>query len=560
MLTFFKKLFGQSTARTKATQSKTTMPFEPSATMPSVEVAHLSLEAILGRFPEELKSLVLRQPEASATVALPIATIVKQLPAGVVKVSLATVHRQAPVGLFGPLPSGDKRMVEVPLAEVFRHVKPTMFKRRSDQRPAAAPDNKFNLFGDSENPYQIAPTAPEDDSDANESAGAQPPRFAPSAPGGGAVLEFKLARDPEPEPEPVAPRVISPPADFFEPKLNRLPATAPTAEVAPAPAPVTPPAPAPKLAFAPEPPPVSAPPPSANEGPSITVPVEPLCAGWPEPIRQELAVLNGSARVSLPTDAVTAGLARGKVSFTWGEIRSWLEPALGESGADAATELTLPLKVVAPVFLGATRKTKVEPQPEIDAEIPTLFTDSRIEPSLESTAVPVDGIAEPEPALAPEALSAENVTAEAVPEEVQGAAEPAAAEAPATIGRLFGEPERTEWTPAEIVANLAKLHGISGAVVALQEGLLVAHSMPRDVKSEVIAAFLPQLFARLNQYAGEMKLGDVDDLLFTTHGAHCQIYRLGFIYFAVLGKPGEPLPTSELRLVADELARQAQKS
>ena len=79
------------------------------------------------------------------------------------------------------------------------------------------------------------------------------------------------------------------------------------------------------------------------------------------------------------------------------------------------------------------------------------------------------------------------------------------------------------------------------------------------MKSEVVAAFLPQIFARLNQYAGEMRLGDVDDLLFTTHGAHCQIYRLGYIYFAVLGKAGESLPWHELRLITEELARQTHK-
>ena len=95
--------------------------------------------------------------------------------------------------------------------------------------------------------------------------------------------------------------------------------------------------------------------------------------------------------------------------------------------------------------------------------------------------------------------------------------------------------------------------------MALQEGLPVAASLPEGVKSEVVAAFLPQIFARLNQYAGEMRLGEVDDLLFTTHGAHCQIYRLGYIYFAVLGKAGEALPWHELHLITEELARQTHK-
>ena len=130
---------------------------------------------------------------------------------------------------------------------------------------------------------------------------------------------------------------------------------------------------------------------------------------------------------------------------------------------------------------------------------------------------------------------------------------------PETVGEVFGRPEKKDWTPAELVAGTVKLPGVAGAIVALQEGLQVASFLPDGVKSEVVAAFLPQIFARLNQYAGEMKLGDVDDLLFTTHGAHCQIYRLGYVYLAVLGKPGESLPWHELRLISEELARQTHK-
>jgi predicted regulator of Ras-like GTPase activity (Roadblock/LC7/MglB family) len=128
-----------------------------------------------------------------------------------------------------------------------------------------------------------------------------------------------------------------------------------------------------------------------------------------------------------------------------------------------------------------------------------------------------------------------------------------------SVGELFGQPQKKNWTPAELVKAIVTLPGVAGAIVALQEGLPVTAVLPDGVKSDVIAAFLPQIFARLNQYAGEMKLGDVDDLLFTTHGAHCQIYRLGYIYFAVLGKAGEALPWHELHLVTEELARQTHK-
>ncbi len=581
MLSLIKKLFGQSTARVTAPQSRTNQHPETNGQMQMVEFANLSLAAILERLPEELRPLVLKKPDASVTVALPISTIVKQLPSGVVKVSLATLHRQAPAGVLGPLPPGDKRMVEVPLAEVFRHIKPTVFKRRNDQRTAAALDSKFNLFGDEDNPYQIAPTVPDDEPEPAEPEPLPRPALKkgsgivpPGIVGSTAPLRFQLAPEPEfePEPEPElelesepevqseiqpaaepAPepqRIIAPPADFFEPKLRTLPEPAPVE--------------------APKPPDIVALPPkatvaaSAVDPDSINVSVASLSDGWPEPIRHELAALNGSARVALPKGDVSAGMARGKVIFTWGQLRKWIEPALGESsGADEGTELTLPLKVVAPLFLAASKKPKSEQRaPEIDADIPALFNAA---PAAAAPAAPEPAAVAPEEAPCaepPVALAIETApaAAPAAAEARATAPEPAAVQAPETVGALFGVPEKTQWTPAELVARVATLSGVAGAVVALQEGLLVAHSMPEDVKSEAIAAFIPQLFARLNQYAGEMKLGEVDDLLFTTHGAHCQIYRLGFVYFAVLGKPGEQLPWIEMRLVADELGRQTQQA
>jgi hypothetical protein len=70
----------------------------------------------------------------------------------------------------------------------------------------------------------------------------------------------------------------------------------------------------------------------------------------------------------------------------------------------------------------------------------------------------------------------------------------------------------------------------------------------------VFAAFLPQIFARINQYSKEMKLGIVDDLVVNSHGLPCHLFRIGQVYFAALGKSGEILPTSILRLCAAALA------
>ena len=44
----------------------------------SAEVVHLSLRAIVGRFSEDLASLVLREPDVTMTIALPLFLVAKQ--------------------------------------------------------------------------------------------------------------------------------------------------------------------------------------------------------------------------------------------------------------------------------------------------------------------------------------------------------------------------------------------------------------------------------------------------------------------------------------------------
>ena len=499
---------------------------EPSANgaaAPSVEVAHLSLAAIVSRFPEELKTFVLAPPSSAATISFPLQLIQKQLATGAVKMSLASLHRQAPAGVFGPLPPGEKRQVEIPLQEVFRHVNPQHLKRRNDQRSLDTPDDEFNLFGNADNPHQIATTAPRDDSTALDfqpasriPVSAVPPQ--PPAPE--RMVDF---------PAPTAMRVVAPPPSMVPPA-----AAVPPAPVAPPPTVAVPKPAAPVLPL---------------DLPALTLPLFTFAAGWPEPIRSEIATLDPATTVTLNGGPVSVGLSKGKVVFTWGDIRAGLRPAPAQPSAlDENIELVLPLKIVAPAFLAAGKSGKSERKSvQIDAAIPSLFSSGR-EPAPPPAAPLPSPVPAPVPAIPPPAA------APPAPEPPLVLAAPVIS-AP-TIGEILGEPDRADFTPAAIVAGTVKLPGVAGAIIAMSEGLPVATALPDGVKSEVVAAFLPQIFARLNQYAGEMKLGDVDDLLFTTHGAQCQIYRLGSVYFAALGKPGAVLPARELRLIAAELGRQ----
>ena len=49
---------------------------------------------------------------------------------------------------------------------------------------------------------------------------------------------------------------------------------------------------------------------------------------WPGDIKAEVASLNASnTRIGLPFTAVEAGLRKGKLTFSWQQLRSWIRPA-----------------------------------------------------------------------------------------------------------------------------------------------------------------------------------------------------------------------------------------
>jgi predicted regulator of Ras-like GTPase activity (Roadblock/LC7/MglB family) len=500
--------------------------------------------------------------------------------------SLASLHRQAPAGLFKPLPAGDKRMVEVPLSEVFKHVKSTALKRRNDQRNIELADEDLELpvFNSRK--------------ESKPAARAAAPLAKAEAP---SDSEPKLAPEAKPEPAPSAMRVVAPPSGMT--------AAAPKAEQA-------------TKATKPNATPIA---PSVSGEATILVPLAKISGDWPEEISSQLGGLDPATNVAIPHSCIAPGLARGKISCTWQQLRSWVTPPPPKDIVlDPETTIPLPLKVLAPAFLAATKSaptgrksvaldetipalftggnqrsqqteeakaaSEPTPTPAPTAEAPTVAerTEAKPEAPVESAApspteckAPAEENSAPsiqletpgEPATEAKLSPPAEAPVESAPSESAKAVEtppagtsitgpaPATSGEPAaqTVGQVLGEPDRTNWTPAAIVNAVVKLPGVAGAVVALDEGFPVANALPEGVNAETVAAFLPQIFTRLNQYAGEMKLGDVDDLLFTTRGAHCLIYRLGSLYFAVLGNPGASLPWNALRIAAAELSRQVTK-
>jgi len=700
MLQFFKNLLRkpepQATVRIPPRTVTASAPV-PVSGIPQVEIASLSLATILQRFPPELKKGIARMPDPETMVALPLSTILKQLPGGAVKMSLASIYRQAPAGTFASDRVEEKRMVEVPLGEIFKRVKPELLKRRHDQRTSELAEDGIDVFGDKDNPYALAPSVVEERSRQSE------PRFTlPAAAVVESAAEAELDLDPvssyAPVLEPVKPlkmqepMIAAPPpgvpAGLKPPPLEPI-KLAPSPSMAPPPAvaraDVSPAEKAPAASPVPPSPPAAgdrpAPTPVAFPTANFDIGLKEICGNWPEPVRAELGAMDG-AQVTLPATEVGAGLAKGKISFTWGQLRTWITPPLnGESAVAANTELQLPLRAIAPAFLKASKQGKDRKSVSIDDTIPALFAPSADRPAApppapaaapqSSASAPVQApksaapngsipapaavsapptappkpekpappatsetkgtkstLADtpapqraesnpgPRPAATPPATTAppanrgaETVPATAKPatlpvvEEKAKAAAPAPSfkptttspaaptpaapthapaapptsapsaaavaaataalageeKAPSHLGEVFGQPNKRNWSPGEIVENCVKLPTVAGAIVALQEGLVVTHKLPEGMKGEVVAAFLPQIFGRLNQYATEMKLGDIEEVLLSTRGAHFHAFRAGQVFFAVLGKKGKSMPAQALRLMATELVTQTKQ-
>ena len=109
--------------------------------------------------------------------------------------------------------------------------------------------------------------------------------------------------------------------------------------------------------------------------------------------------------------------------------------------------------------------------------------------------------------------------------------------------------------PKEVVVRAAALPGVAGSVVAMQDGLRVASQVPADLNADTLAAFLPQIFERVNQSTRELRMGPLNNVNFTVGNVPWKIFRVNAVYFAAFGRAGEPLPSAQLAQLAAELDR-----
>ena len=558
------------------------------------------LQSILNGLPGELRAKVRVQAVGDLTINVALDKVLSQLSHGVVEVPFGDIRQAAP-HVFAPGVESDQVPVPLPLNEVLSRINPALLVRRGAQRQVEVPSDITSPFDSPGQELSISvgnikpvqPAAPRRAAPASQvpARGSISSVNTPPAPASGtnpaASIPFSFTKAPTPS--------STPPSNGPTPFPTITPIT-PVSPVAPAAAPARQPQPQFHTQFhtqaqpQPIPMPKAAPAPTpATEYAIIPVALNVISENWPEGLLREIAQQGlTDARVALPVDAVETGLKRGKVTFNWKSLRSWIRPALPPAAsAHDAMELELPLKILAPLFI--TRKQSTQPQQKlaVDAEIPNLFFGF---PQPEA-ATPAPFTQAPAPSAAPFAPSPAQSAAAAAAAAASAAAASAAASAasaaaaftpPATPAKADtnyyiwddasdttqlhiealrrGGAASTEFvkryaSPNEIVSRAVALDGVAGALIALPDGLMVASRIPMELNADTLAAFLPQLFNKVSQCTKELRMGELNNLNFTVGNIPWKIFRVNAIFFAVFGRAAQPLPTGQLAGLAAELDR-----
>jgi predicted regulator of Ras-like GTPase activity (Roadblock/LC7/MglB family) len=533
-----------SIARPSAPSAPEVTPVDPANSV------SFPVEVLIASLPPELSGTV--RGQASGHILLPLDKILAQLSKGSVKFSLHEIRSWAPTNLFYENPAHDSQTVNLPLSEVLKLINSSHIQKRTAKKTLEAPSDVTDIFGPKGQPLtptQIgkvqspklggtvppaaapvqapAPPPPQPITAApvrpmEESPAPAPAALAPApvqeAPRPISIAGSGLPTPPARGPRTPMPESFSTPVSPIKPTEELKPIT-----MAPIPAPIAathlPPPPAERVSTTPIPS-------SANE---IAVRLSDVSERWPEAIHNEIQRQQlQNSNIVLPLEKVSAGLKVGKVSFPWKQVAGWLQPQAGVTSDETVVEL--PLAVMAPLFMGKSRPAAPVKKLTVGANIPDLFA-SKIgtPPAAPAPVAPVQPVPEPvEPPMAPPPPPP-----------------PVAA------------PKKT-WAPNEVIHVTTSLRGVAGALVCMPDGLLVAGQVPIPLKAETVAAFVPQIFKKLNEYTSEAQMGEIQGITISLNNGTWQVYRLNNVFFAVMGRLNETLPIAQLNAIASEMTKQNQ--
>jgi predicted regulator of Ras-like GTPase activity (Roadblock/LC7/MglB family) len=538
-----------------STQPMTTESIAPVSGNGTVRVA---LAAIAATLPQAISHKVPANPDQFVTI--PVDKVLAQLQYGQVVMTAAELRECSPE-YFAALAGHDDLPITLPLGDIIKQLTPDKFARRQ-QRRVEVPREVGPVFAANGQGLSIAKSAP-----------------APAAPAAPAYRAQPTVTSTSAQPAPAPAHASAPVAPASGSKISMSPSALASLKAAaagpttprPAAATASTPAPAPARGITPAPAtPASAPPPkkilplAAKPVGNLAVPLASVCPEWPQEVRTQLTDVDvDQHQILVPLELLEPAMKSGRVLFTWEEVASWLKPLLTNPPTPKVGEMAveLPLKIIAPLFMGSQR-VATQKRVDVDETIPDIFNGGAAPAngSGQGASVPQTSPAPrmPAPAARPEPASsgAGPVTRMASAPAPVTASAPAPTNPEVAVEQVIGSTD-SRLGAKEIVANAAKLPGVSGALLVLSDGLLVTSNTPPAIKAETIAAFIPQMFGRMNQYTKELALGSLQQLTLGVEGAQWHVVKCPNIYFAVLGKHGDTLPLNLLAQIAAELSSQS---
>lgn len=500
---------------------------------------NLPLAPIIAGLPMELRAKIMSVPPPDQTISLSVEEVTAQLAFGAVKITFGELRKLA-AGVFSN--SGgeqDDKVVNLPLSEILARVNPALLARRSAKKVEVAEDIS-GPFGGRESSVIFSPTPPKATPSAPKSASSGA-TFAPPS-----RMNQPAAATPPPAPsQPIAFAIPQgfdrPPAPAANGNGNGHHAPPPAAKISAAPA-------SPSLV-----------PRSEPAQPTVFVMVGQLMENWPDEVKTEISNSGlSNLKVPLAGADMEAGLKRGRVTMPWKQLRILAKPGSPESPNDHL-ELDLPLKVVAPLYFAAQKNgQRTQRNTTVSEEIPNLFFGFP-QPAPAAPVAAVTPVA-PEPTASPLKMAAKKQANSNYYAKADNVA------VPADEDNLYASPPvpHTDFTsrhasPKEVVARAMALAGVAGVVVTLPDGLRVASEVPAAFNADTLAAFIPQLFERMNQSARELRMGALNNVSFTVGNVPWRIFRVNAVYLAAFGRAGESLPTAQLATLAGELDRKKQQ-
>ena len=524
-----------------AARPQTAPPASPASTMPPAPAENpdelqLPLQSILAAMPMDLRAKVMQTPPAGMMIAVPLEKILTQLAFGSVKIAFGELRTAAPGVFVNSGGEHDHKPVMLPRNEILTRLNPALLSRRSAQKQVEVTEDITGPFGASAEGVKISVAAKP-----TPSAAMPPLRMTTPPPFSFASRAVTPATSATPPPPPpILPHAPTPATSVVTPQSNG------------APKPVAPiPSPAPQIPVEPV---------------AISAPLAALSENWPEGLRLEIRQSNlANAQVLLPANLIEPALKRGRITFTWRNLRPLIKPTPPPASVHDGIELELPLNVIAPLFF-ARLKTAPRSQPAKwpPAEIPNLFFGFP-QPETPQPKLPAKMPEPPVKAPEPQAIRPALKPVDAKLSDTNYYIWSDTAEAPRVDETEYKRSQRpaTDFssryaTPNEIVARAMALPGVVGALVALPDGLKVAGQIPPDLNADTLAAFLPQIFDRVSQSTRELRMGALNNFNFTVGNVPWKIFRVNAVYFAAFGRAGEALPTVQLAALAAELDRKKQ--